>query len=219
MPGAAVGAVLAGVVGGEHNAVGSDGGNGVGQHPVAEDATGGDVQVAGDVLGDAPLQVGCPVAEHVGAFEEENQHLTPVPQDELQVWVAVEGAGQYQPQGGDASVGMPAPAAGSQYGVDVVAESAEVDVTDGVWRYFWVNVQRHAEPGGGFEYWPEPVVVEIQIAGAGEEHGAGESKSADGAFQFLGRGGGVGGRQGREGREPVRLCRDRCRQHVVGLAG
>jgi hypothetical protein len=155
----------------------------------------------------------------VGAFEEEDQHLAPVPEDELQVGVAVEGAGEYQPQGGDASVGVPAPAAGGQYDVDVVAEAAEVNVTDGVWCYLWVNVERHTEPCGGLEYWAECVVVEIQVAGAGEEHGADESESADGAFQFLGRGGGVGGRQGREGGEPAGLRRDRCGQHVIGVAG
>ena len=66
------------------------------EHAVAEDAARRDVHVVADVVGHVSLQVWCRAADDVDTLHEEDKHLAPVSEDELQSGVSVKRAGKYQ---------------------------------------------------------------------------------------------------------------------------
>ena len=89
--------------------------------------------------------------EVVGPFEvredPEGHGLAPVPEDDLQVGVAVEGAGQDQAQELNARLVVPADGRGREHQVDLVAETGIIRVADGALRDLRVDVERHAQLG------------------------------------------------------------------------
>jgi hypothetical protein len=74
----------------------------------------GQAPVARDVVEHAAFEAGGDPPEQVGSVGEGDEHLAPVSENDLQVGVTVEGAGQDPCEGGETGLGVPSPAAGAQ---------------------------------------------------------------------------------------------------------
>jgi hypothetical protein len=80
------------------------------------------------------LEVSRDVREAVDPVEREQEHLAPVTQDDLQVWVTVNGASQDEPKCGGARLDVPSPAEGGEREVSGRVKPAVGRLTDRVRR-------------------------------------------------------------------------------------
>src|SRR6476661_244380 len=114
-----------GVIAGEHDAVRTDDVECPLQVALAEYSSWRDEDVAANILRHRAAQIG-DAGHPVDAFEVEQHHFAPMPQDQLQTGKPVEHPAQDEPKQLKARVVMPTQSVRCQCRVDSVAESAVV---------------------------------------------------------------------------------------------
>ena len=137
-------------------------------------------------------------------------------QDHLQRRVAVEHAGQHQPQELHPRLVVPAQAEGREGQAHLVGEAAVQRFAHLAPRRLGVDEQGGAQAGGGLEHGLEVGMVQVLVAGAAAQQGALEAQPAHTALQLGRARGRGGGGQGGEAFEPLGMAGDRCGDRVVG---
>jgi hypothetical protein len=100
-----------GIIDREQDAIGPHHLHGEQQRWIGEKAAGRNMEVVQKVLGHRVLQLLCQGREHViNTRQHKRNHLSHMPDDDLQGWLAIEHPGQDQSQRMDTHFGVPAPA-------------------------------------------------------------------------------------------------------------
>ena len=209
---------MEGIVGGEQHPVGAREVEGVPQQPPLQHPAAGDLDVGPDVVRHPALEVPGDAGQAVGPVHPEQQHLTPVAEDQLKIGVPVEGSPQDQPQRGQARLHVPAPPERRQAEVDQRIDAPVGRVAQPLGRDLRMNEDGLAPAGRGREQVVVGGVVERAIAGPPENHRP-DVTQPGAPFEFRRGGLRFAGRQGRERAEAVRTRADRAGRLVVGVPG
>ena len=136
-----------------------------GQHAAA-----GDVDVGGEVFGHPSVEMGRDAGEAVDPIEREQEHLAPVPEDDLQAGMAVEGAAQDETQGRQPRLDVPPHPKVARASSVVGSKPAVGRVPDRVRGDLGVDEHRPPQSGGSGEQFVVGGVVQRAVAAAAVRH-------------------------------------------------
>jgi hypothetical protein len=159
-----------GIVPGEQDAIDACEVQRMAEQTRSQHAAGRDVDVGLEVLGDAPFEVGGDVGEAVDPVEREQEHLAPVPQDDLRLRVAVEGAAHDEAKRRESRLDMPSPAEGGRREVGGRVKPAVGRLSDRVRGSLGMDEDRPAQAGSSREQIVVDGVIQRAFAAATVGH-------------------------------------------------
>ena len=184
------------------------------QRRIGEIAARRDVIVAAEDVAEAQRFLARPLERLVDAPDQKRQRFAEMTEDDFQLRMPLEHAGQHEADGGGRGFHRIAPGR-PRHGREILDVVVVVDARHLGLRQSGMQIDRHVELFGARINRPEFLVVEEGAVGEAVQHGALEAEFFHAALELVGSRLGHRGRQAGEGGEALRILGDLGVQAIV----